>query len=266
MDKPTSTTTDAESFSTPPLSVVMPAYNEEEAITQAVQDVQEYILNHILGAELIVVNDGSRDRTAAILGGIKAKDDRVRIINQANSGHGEALRTGLEAARGEYAFLVDSDRQIPLDRFAEHWRVVQGHDALFGSRRRRHDPLPRLALTRVVRYTICLLFGVSLHDANAPYKIIRNSAWKRASPLIPPGTLAPSLFLAVIMRRRGESIVETEVTHRSRETGAVTLRYWKLLKFCACGFRQLLTLRSDLKRSREVIVKQVALPHDRFHL
>lgn len=230
------------------LSVVMPAYNEEAAIAEAVEDVREHIFAHIPNAELIVVDDGSRDGMGKILDELACRDNRLQVIHRQNGGHGAALWTGLNAALGEYVFLIDSDRQIPLDGFVEHWHSVQGHDALFGVRRRRHDPSARLLLTRVVRQTLRLLFGVSLHDANAPYKIVKRMAWKRASVLVPPSTLAPSLFLAIILRQRGSSIVEREVIHRERETGTVTLRYWKLLKFCAKAFRQLVALRSSLKQ------------------
>lgn len=229
-----------------PLSVVMPAYNEEGAIADAVRDVQNHVLAHVPGADLIVVDDGSRDGTGVLLDGLAVQDGRLRVIHQVNGGHGAALRTGLDAARGEYVFLLDSDRQIPLDGFPSHWREALGHDGLFGVRRQRHDAPSRLALTRVLRSTLRLLFGLAIRDANAPFKIVRRSAWERARPLIPPDTLAPSLFLAVVMRRRGDSVVEREVTHQARRTGTVSLKYGRLVRYCAFGLRQLIALRRRL--------------------
>jgi glycosyltransferase involved in cell wall biosynthesis len=81
-----------------PLSVVMPAYNEEDAIEQAVQDVQAHVLAVVPAAEFVVIDDGSRDRTPVLLDRSAARDGRVRVIHQANGGHGRALITGLEAA------------------------------------------------------------------------------------------------------------------------------------------------------------------------
>lgn len=103
-------------------------------------------------------------------------------------------------------------------------------------------------LTRLVRAALRLLLGLSLRDANVPFKIVRRSAWERARPLIPADTLAPSLFLAVAMCRRGDNVGEREVAHRERETGTVTLRYWKPFRFCTRGFIQLLALRRGLGR------------------
>jgi hypothetical protein len=82
-----------------------------------------------------------------------------------------------------------------------------------------------------------------------PYKLLKRSLWTAARPLIPDGTLAPSLFLAVFAARRGYAIAYLDVTHKDRETGTVSIRRWKLIKFCARAFRQLLDFRSSLVTS-----------------
>jgi glycosyltransferase involved in cell wall biosynthesis len=231
-----------------PLSVVMPVYNEEDAIGAAVEEVQRLVLDHVPGSELVVVNDGSRDRTGPLLDGAAARDPRVRVIHQQNTGHGGAVMAALGAARGEFVFLLDSDRQIPLDDFPNAWaEIAAGREGVFGVRRRRHDPALRLYLTRVIRTVVRLLFGVRLDDANVPYKLLRKSIWDEARPLVPDETLAPSLFLAIIAKRRGHDIVEIEVTHKARDTGEVSIRRMKLLKFCARGLSQMLTLRRRVR-------------------
>src|SRR5258708_7336605 len=92
--------------STPRLSVIMPAYNEEGAIESAVNEVQQFVLSVVPESELIVINDGSRDQTGAILDQIAQADERVVAVHQKNGGHGKALRTGLEKARGDYVLLI----------------------------------------------------------------------------------------------------------------------------------------------------------------
>lgn len=229
------------------LSVVMPAYNEEDGIEVAVQAVLANVLDHVPDSELVVVNDGSRDGTGALLDRLSAADPRVRVIHKANGGHGPAIMTGLEQATGAYVFLIDSDNQIPLEEFAPFWSAVHGgSDAAFGVRRVRHDAELRKVLTVVIRLCLSALFGVRLYDSNVPYKLLRRSLWTDARPLIPDGTLAPSLFLAVFAARRGYRIRYIDVTHKDRETGTVSIRRWKLIKFCARAFRQLLDFRSAL--------------------
>ena len=93
-----------------PLTAIMPAYNEEEAIEAAVGEVRGQVLDAVPGSDLIVVDDGSRDRTGAILDQLSAADPRVKVIHQPNGGHGAALRTGMERANGQLLFLLDSDR------------------------------------------------------------------------------------------------------------------------------------------------------------
>jgi dolichol-phosphate mannosyltransferase len=233
---------------TPPqLSVIMPAYNEEGAIEAAVAEVRDWALDRIRGAELVVVDDGSRDRTGAILDALAAVDPRIRVIHRVNGGHGPALRTGLEAARGDYLFLMDSDGQIPLSAFGPLWNAVGGgHDAAFGVRAHRQDPVLRLWLTRVIRRVLPMLFGVRLADANVPFKLLRRRLWDDARSVIPEDALTPSLFLAVFAAARGYDFVEIPVPHRERQTGVVSIRRWRLVKFCARAFRQLLTFRGRL--------------------
>lgn len=226
----------------------MPVYNEQDAIVSAVEDVQRHVLDHVPGSELVVVDDGSRDRTGALLDAAAAADPRIRVIHQANGGHGAALLTGLNASTGEYVFLIDSDRQIPLDEFASAWaEIIGGRDAVFGVRRRRYDPKLRLYLSGLIRQSVNVLFRVKLHDANVPYKLFRRAIWSDVRDCVPDGTLAPSMFLAIAAKSRGYNILEIDVTHKERDTGEVTLRHFKLLKFCARGLAQLVGLRSRVR-------------------
>ena len=230
------------------LSVVMPVYNEQEAIVGAVDDVQRHVLDRIAGAELVVVNDGSKDDTGPLLDQLAASDSRLRVVHKPNGGHGSALLAGLGVARGEHLFLIDSDRQIPLDEFHLAWAEVgKGSDGVFGVRRRRYDPALRLYLTAAVRLAVSIMFGVRLFDANVPYKLFRRAVWTEAQPFVPAGTLAPSLFIAIVAKARGYRIVERDVVHKERDTGEVSLKRMKLFKFCAAALSQLLELRRRVR-------------------
>lgn len=234
----------------PRLSVIMPSFNEEGSIEAAVCDIQQHVFALVPDAELLVI-DSSRDRTPQILARLAAEDPRVRVIAQPPRGHGEALRAGLDLARGEHVFLVDSDRQIPLESFARLWQDVQGRHAALGMRVQRNDPWLRLRLTSLVRNTIALVFGTRIHDANVPFKLLRRDVWLEAAPLIPPDTLAPSLFLAIFLRAGGYSVVEVPTPHQERQTGEVSIRRWKLFKVCLRALGQLLAFRLRLGRWKQ---------------
>ena len=77
------------------LSVIMPVYNEEGAIVQAIEEVQRHVLDHVPSSELVVIDDGSRDRTGALLDDAASRDTRIDVIHQPNGGHGAALLSGL---------------------------------------------------------------------------------------------------------------------------------------------------------------------------
>jgi hypothetical protein len=98
-------------------------------------------------------------------------------------------------------------------------------------------------LTAAVRWTLRVLFGTRLYDANVPFKVFRRSLWLEAERFIPADTLAPSLFLAVYADRRKFDIRHVDVPHRERQTGTVSIRRWKLMKFCVRAFGQLVRFR-----------------------
>ena len=231
----------------PTLSIVCPAYNEEGAIADAVEDVVRDVFSVVGDAELIVVNDGSRDRTGEILDQLARNEPRLRVLHKANGGHGPALRTGLDAATGRWLMLIDSDRQLPLTNFPALWEAAQAGDGAFAIRQQRDDPQLRLLLTRVVRGSLAALFGAHIRDANVPLKVFSRELWQAARVHIPEDTLAPSLFVAVFAHVRGWRISMVRIPHRRRQTGVVSIRRWKLLKFCWRAFGQLMAFRSRLR-------------------
>jgi dolichol-phosphate mannosyltransferase len=231
------------------LTVVMPAYNEQGAIADAVEEIRAEVLDVVADSGLLVIDDGSRDATGKILDDLAAADQRISVIHQQNAGHGAALRTGLEAASGQWILMLDSDRQIPLKAFAPLWEAAQEGDGAFGIRARRHDPLHRLLLTKIVRLTVNVFFSARLRDANCPFKIIRKENWNNISADVPAGTLAPSIFLAIMLLAQGRRIAQMEVTHLERSTGTVSLKLWRLVKFCHKAFWQLFRFRSAVRRA-----------------
>lgn len=235
-----------------PLAVVMPAYNEEESIETAVDEVRTEILDVVPGAELWVVDDGSRDSTASILDRVAAADRRIHVVRQRNAGHGAAVLAGLHAADAEWLMLIDSDRQIPLAGFGSLWEARHGVDCIFGRRSHRHDPLARRLVTLALKTQVLVVFGLTVGDPNAPFKVISREVWHEARRVIPATCLIPSVFIAVFARRAGFRCVETDVPYRQRFAGRTSLRNLKLLKFSARSFAQLLGFRAIHVRARRL--------------
>lgn len=229
------------------LDIVMPVYNEEAVIAKVVHAISEGILTRLPASRLVVVNDGSRDRTGEILDRMQSETGALQVIHQANGGHGPAVMRGIGETTADYVFLMDSDNQYDVSDFWTLWEKRSDADLLIGVRVKRQDPVSRLVLSRFINAVQAFLFRSRLTDANSPFKLVNRQALEAVRPLIDPGTLAPSIFLALGVERLGFTCVEIPVTHLPRTTGVCSVR-GKLLKFCWRAGRQLLRFRKALGR------------------
>ena len=229
------------------LSIVMPCYNEEDLIEATVREVQLCGLDRIPGSELVIVDDGSKDQTGAILDRLSAEDGRLRVIHQANQGHGGAVVAGLNQARGAVLCQLDSDAQISLHQLEAHYLSVTEESPLFGIRVARKDPVHRLVLSRFIELVTWCLFGVFIRDGNIPYKIFASRLWEEGKQVLPQGVLAPSIFLAIFWTLRGYRIQRVPIEHRARAGGQTVLGLLRLFRFCNLAFRQLLEFRSRVR-------------------
>lgn len=227
------------------LSVIMPAYNEEKSIAKSIQEVQTNVLNKIRDSELIIINDGSIDKTGLIVEETARLDARIRIINQQNSGHGKALMRGMDISDAIYLFLIDADGQIPLNGFYEAWKELKC-DATFGIRTKRQDSPIRLVITLFLRLLILICFGVWIYDANIPYKLIRRHLWLDARKKIPEDSLFPSILLAIYIVKSGFRVKTRPVEHLERTSGISMFEGWKILRYCKSAIKELLTFRKSL--------------------
>ena len=123
----------------PTLSLVLPIYNEEEVIPELHQRLQEFLTKLALPAEVVFVNDGSRDKSMELLRGIAADEPRYRVVSFArNFGHQTAITAGVDFARGKAVVVMDADLQDPPEVVLEmvaKWR--EGFDVVYGRRRKR---------------------------------------------------------------------------------------------------------------------------------
>jgi len=109
----------------PKVSVIIPVYNVEKYLKKCLDSVINHTLTDI---EIICINDGSTDGSAEILQQYAQKDERVRIINKANSGYGDSMNKGLDAAQGEYIGFVESDDYIKPDMYETLYKVAKDND------------------------------------------------------------------------------------------------------------------------------------------
>lgn len=118
------------------LSIIVPAYNEERRLPSALQQIFDYVATKPFASEVIVVDDGSSDRTPAILAEWREREPQLRVVrHERNLGKGAAVRTGMLAACGRYALFTDTDLSAPIGEADKLLAAIEaGADVAFGSR------------------------------------------------------------------------------------------------------------------------------------
>lgn len=179
------------------LSIVVPAYNEATRLGESLPEILDYLSRETSASELIVVDDGSTDNTAAVARDILAKSDRVRaslVSYQLNLGKGRAVRLGLLASRGEVALFTDADLSTPISETPKVVQpIVSGEcDLTFGSRAldRKligvHQPWRREQGGRVFNLAVRLATGLPFWDTQCGFKAFRMQVCR---PLIEGATI-----------------------------------------------------------------------------
>jgi dolichol-phosphate mannosyltransferase len=207
-----------------PLSLVMPAYNEADHIERCVLEWYERVIARVPGAEMIVVDDCSKDDTGPRLHSLAARLSALRVFTPpANGGHGPALRFGLDRALGEFVFHTDSDRQHTPDDFWSLWERRATADFVFGVRDHRADGAFRVAVSSLMRVANAALWGYWIQDANCPYKLMRRTALDQVLAFVPRSSFIPMVMVSVLARRSGFRVSEVRVRHFARVAGQQSL-------------------------------------------
>jgi len=201
------------------LSLVLPAYNEEVVIARAVTEAVEALAALRLRFEVIVVNDGSRDRTGAVAEALAGERPCVRVLHhERNRGYGAALRTGFEAAWFDRVAFTDADCQFDLRDLARMLPLTDRADVVVGYRINRQDPRRRLFYSWAYNGLVRLLLGTGVRDVDCALKVFRAEALAQILPE------SRGFFVNTEMltraRQLGLRVAEVGVRHRPRAGGA----------------------------------------------
>jgi glycosyltransferase involved in cell wall biosynthesis len=225
------------------LSVVLPALNEEMVIEQTVRRCLAVLSVLAPDFEVIVVDDGSKDRTGEIADRLAAESPHVRVVhNRSNRGYGGALIAGFNAAEKTLSFFMDADGQFDIADIDTLLRLrEQGHRAVLGYRKHRRDPFPRLVNAWGWNLLVSLLFGLRVRDVDCAFKLY-DTALVRVTDVQAAGAMVNTEML-VKLARLGVPFVQTPVHHYSRLHGSAT---GANLRVILRAFRELLHLRGKL--------------------
>ena len=226
------------------LIVVMPVYNEAECIGAVLDDWSAALENLGINFEILALNDGSKDATAQVLAAYE-NDERVTVINKANSGHGPTITQGYRdaATRARWVFQVDSDNEMKAGAFANFWKRRDRYDAIFGVRVAREQDSARRFLSAGSRATIKFLYGRGVRDVNVPYRLMRAKVLLPIVAAIPDDTFAPNILISGVLGKNRRRVLNLPVMHENRVTGTGSLTNSKVWKVAARALAQTVRFR-----------------------
>jgi len=230
------------------LYIVMPAYNEADNIESVIAQwhpVAEQITQEGNFCHLVVANDGSRDNTWEILCSCKERYPLLECIDKTNSGHGPTviyLYKWAVAQGADYVFQTDSDGQTIPDELLPLWKEREKYDFLIGTRPGRKDGFFRVLVTKSLRLSIRLITGLSVPDANSPFRLMKSGPLSAAAEKVPSDFFLSNVALSVIATKLGYKMGWTPVSFRTRQGGVSMYNVRKIFKFGRQCFADLVKL------------------------
>jgi len=226
------------------LSIVLPAYNEEANVESAVERVSTVAQQLGMDYEIILVNDGSTDRTGEIARELMQRIPNFRLVEHyPNRGYGGALKAGFAAATKDLIVFVPADNQFDFGEINRLLERIEEADIVSGYRARRQDPFIRKLNAFGWNTLVRLLFGYLCRDIDCGFKLFRREVLKHVN-LVSDGAMIDTEFLAGA-KARGFRIAEVPVTHLPRVAGEAT---GANLGVILRAFRDLVRFRLRLSR------------------
>ncbi len=203
------------------LTLVLPAFNEEPNIDTVVRESLAALPVFADTYEIIVVDDGSHDRTGEIAARWSATNEHVRLVRHArNRGYGAALTSGFRASTGNFVMFMDADRQFDIRDLRLLAPFAEDYDIVAGFRMERSDPLHRRVFAEMFNVSVRILFGVHLRDIDCAFKLFHGDML-RGMTLTSPGALINTEIQAKA-RRQGARLQQVGVHHYPRVAGEAT--------------------------------------------
>lgn len=229
------------------LSFVIPAFNEEPNVAEALNRASAVLKTLNLDYEIILVNDGSRDRTGEIAKSMLGKIPNLRVVeNNPNRGYGGALKAGFYAATKDWIAFAPSDNQFDFNELRDLIAQANPGDIVTGYRANDADPFMR----RVNRWgwnsVVQVLFGYMTRDIDCGFKLFRREILQHVT-LNSDGAMVDTELLAGA-QARGYKIVEVPLKHLPRTAGSPTGANYKVI---LRAFRDLVRFRFRLWRELE---------------
>jgi len=239
------------------VSVIVPAYNEEKAIERTVRVLLDYLANNFDDFEIVVVSDGSRDRTFELAQ--KHQSESVRVFEyQPNQGKGHALKYGVGKSRGNFVVFYDTGIDFPPSQIGDFLAVLQktGADIVIGSKRhpqsRVNYPFKRKIISLLAQICVRLFFNLKITDTQVGLKVFRRRVLEEIMPLVLVKRYAFDIELLALGQWKGFKIIEAPVNLHLRFGTAGTMKgVWQTFLDTLAIFYRLKIMGFYAKNSQE---------------
>lgn len=229
------------------LSVFFPAYNEEENLPRLVEQTMAAVSPLTDDYEIILVNDGSSDRTREVADELAGRFPQVRAVHhEVNQGYGGGLITGFRSATKDAVFYSDSDLQFDLGEIDRFWELIGQHQVVVGYRMKRADPFMRKVNAFCWGRLVRLLFGFKVRDLDCAFKMFRREVLDGITLSSRGATITVELMAR--LHRKGVRWEQVGVHHYPRAAGTQT---GAKLKVILRAFRELFRLKKRLKQEEK---------------
>ncbi|HNY50676.1 MAG TPA: glycosyltransferase [Smithella sp.] len=209
----------------PNLAIVIPAFNEEETISQVIEEWSDIARQY--DGNVIMINDGSTDKTLEIVQRLQNNNPRLIIIDKENSGHANSCLHAYQWAVKQgfrWIFQTDSDGQTDPGEFQTFWHLKEKHPLVFGYRPRRGDGWFRFIISKILMSVIFLIFRTYIRDANVPFRLMAANILSAALKNIPEHIYLGNAYLSVELNRIS-SIHWVRISFSRRKGGTPSVNF-----------------------------------------
>ncbi len=197
----------------------MPAYNEEENIEIATLEIYEFLKKNFKKFEVIIVDDGSSDKTGKIADRLSKKYKDIKVIHHPkNLKYGMALKSGFENAKYDLIFYTDADRQFNISELKKFMHYIKKYEVVVGYRKKRKDPFMRIVYSKLFNFALRFLLGLNFKDADCAFKLCKREVVDKIKPLTQKEGGVDAELLTK-SKAYGFKIKEITVTHFPRKAG-----------------------------------------------
>ena len=236
------------------LYVVMPAYNEEDNISEVVQKWYPILKFGNKNSRLVVADSGSVDNTNKILKELKKEYPQLEIVSNTLKQHGPKLIYMYKYAiknNANWIFQTDSDGQTNPDEFKEFWEERNKYTVLLGNRTSRGDGKSRAFVENVVCFLLKIYFKVRVPDANAPFRLMSAKIVKKYISKLPDDYNLPNIMLTTYFVYNNEKYTFKEISFKPRQAGVNSINIKKIVKIGWKALSDFRYFRKDMKKNEK---------------